>query len=168
VRIKAAVPPPGGAYYIAGRRLEVKIGARFILVPYGGASPSIVATAGGHTDVTFSSPSEVITQVRAGNLRVLAVLGEKRSPLLPKVPTLLEKGIDLTAGSWRGIVAPQGTPADRIELLSKAFQKAIESDFIKSFSKESGMISDYLGPEDFRVFMEEEEEKYREVLTETD
>jgi tripartite-type tricarboxylate transporter receptor subunit TctC len=139
-----------------------------ILVPYGGASPSIVATAGGHADVTFGSPAEVLTQVKAGNLKVLAVLGEKRSPLLPRVPTLLEKGIDLTAGSWRGIVAPLGTPRDRIQLLNQAFKKALESEFIEAFCRKTGMTSDYLGPEDFRRFMEEEDERYREFLAETD
>jgi len=109
----------------------------------------------------------VITQVEAGNLRVLAVLGETRSPLLPGVPTLREKGIDLTAGSWRGIAAPSGTPVERIQLLNDAFKKALESDYIEAFSQKSGMSSDYLGPDAFRLFMEEEEEKYREILDET-
>lgn len=163
-KIKAAVPPPGGAYYFIARSLEEAIGARFVLIPYGGASPSIVATAGAHTDVTFYSPAEVINQVEAGNLKVLAVLSEKRNPLFPEVPTLSEKTIEMSAGSWRGIVAPAGTPPERIELLNGAFKKALESDFIKTFSQRSGMSIDYLGPEGFRSFMESENDKYSKLI----
>jgi tripartite-type tricarboxylate transporter receptor subunit TctC len=52
--------------------------------------------------------------------------------------------------------------------LNEAFKKALESDFMQDFSHRTGMTSEYLGPEDFFIFMEEEEEKYRKILTETD
>jgi putative tricarboxylic transport membrane protein len=162
--IKAATAPPGGAYFFVARAFEEETGTRFRLIPYGGANPAVVATAGGHIDITFYSPAEVLAQVEAGNIRVLAVMSEKSHPLLPGVPTLSELGIKLVAGSWRGITAPKGTPEDRIEILHQAFKKALESEAILELSRNTGFSIDYLGPDAFGKYMDEENRKYQRIL----
>jgi hypothetical protein len=74
----------------------------------------VQALMGNHIQALVASPPEVIEQVRGGKMKVLAVMSDKRSAILPDVPTLKEKGIDLSIGTWRAIGAPAGTPDDTV------------------------------------------------------
>jgi tripartite-type tricarboxylate transporter receptor subunit TctC len=87
-------------------------------VPYKGGAPAIQDLLGGQVDASFQNVNAVIQQINVGKLRALAVTGEKRSPVLPNVPTLTEAGVpNLTVYSWQAVVAPKGLPP---EILNKA------------------------------------------------
>ena len=77
-------------------------------------------------------------------LRLLAVASEKRSPIFPDVPTLKEKGWDVVLAQWRGVLAPKGTPPDRIRALADAFQKGLATDSWKAFRDRTQSVDLFL------------------------
>ncbi|HDM75446.1 MAG TPA: tripartite tricarboxylate transporter substrate binding protein, partial [Deltaproteobacteria bacterium] len=98
-----------------------------IWVPTKGAAPSIVELLGGHVDVITCSLPEAASQIEAGKLKALAIMADKRDPRFPDVPTLKELGINWSAGTWRGLAAPKGTPKEIINILYEKCLKIANS-----------------------------------------
>jgi len=106
----------GGAPHLAGELLKNLAKIEMTHVPYKGSGPSFADLIGGHVSVTFDSMVQSLPYIKGGRLRALAVLGTKRSPLLPEVPTMIESGIagyDLT--NWFGMAVPAATPAEVVQ-----------------------------------------------------
>lgn len=123
----------GGLSHLAAEALSQKIGASFIHVPYQGNAPAVVALLGGHIDAVTSSPSEVSTYVNSGKLRTLGVFADQRFKGVgfDQVPTLKERKIDLSMGTWRGLAGPKNMPADVLEKLSAICIKAANEPAVK-------------------------------------
>ena len=94
---------------------------------------------------------------------LLAVLAETRSPVFPDVPTGIESGVNLVTGTWRGILAPKGTPADVIGKLHDAFLAATKDKEFQNFMTSSGFSIDYQNGKDFYKFMDSESETSRRI-----
>lgn len=95
-------------------------------VPYKGATQAMVDVAGGQVQVMFSAVSVVLPLVREGKLRALAQPNEKRSDLLPDVPTFAEAGLPaFNFSTWLGLYAPKGTPRSVIDRLNAEVRSAI-------------------------------------------
>ncbi len=113
----------GGAPHLAIELLMSMTGAKFTHVPYKGSGPSIADLVGGQVDFTMDSLVQSLPQIQSGRLKAIAVLGAKRSPLLPDVPTVAESGVTgYEFTNWFGLVAPAKTPAD---VISKINQEVI-------------------------------------------
>ncbi|MBK6007231.1 tripartite tricarboxylate transporter substrate binding protein [Ramlibacter ginsenosidimutans] len=115
---------PGSIWHLAAAALEEKTGTKFSHVPFQGAAPAVLALLGGHIDAATVSPAEVATYVQAGKLKMLAVMADQRVKNFEKVPTLKERNIDLSIGTWRGLAAPKNTPPEVIAYLKKVAQEA--------------------------------------------
>lgn len=115
---------PGSIWHLAAAALEEKTGTKFSHVPFQGAAPAVLALLGGHIDAVTVSPAEVATYVQAGKLKMLAVMADQRVKNFEKVPTLKERKIDLSIGTWRGLAAPKNTPPEVIAYLKKVAQEA--------------------------------------------
>ena len=96
-----------------------------IHVPYKGSNAAMTALLGRHVEFA-SLTSEFVPAVRAGQLRLLATMGEERSPTFREVPTMKESGYDFVTDAVYGIVAPAGLPPGIAEKLEQAFTKAAE------------------------------------------
>lgn len=116
---------PGSIWHLAATALEDKAHVKFNHVPFSGAAPALVALMGGHIDAVAVSPAEVSAYVAAGKVKTLAVMAEQRVRGFENVPTLRERGIDLSIGTWRGLAAPKGTPPEVLEALAAASRKAV-------------------------------------------
>lgn len=126
----------GTAPHIAGELFKLSAGLDVVSVPYKGSAPAVVDTIGGTTQFMFPSLFTAYPQVRGGKLRALGIAGDKRSPVLPDVPTLAEQGIaNVSMSQWYAMFAPAKTPKAVIErlnhemsgvLLEKSVQKKIE------------------------------------------
>jgi tripartite-type tricarboxylate transporter receptor subunit TctC len=123
-KIGVANAGPGSIWHLAASALEDKTGVKFNHVPYQGAGPGVLALLGGHVEAAAVSPAEVATYVQAGKLKTLAVMADQRVKGFDNVPTLKERKIDLSIGTWRGIAAPKNTPPQVVAYLKTLAQKA--------------------------------------------
>lgn len=115
----------GDAWHVAALALEEKTKTSFSHVPFQGGNPAVMSLLGGHVDAVTVSPGEVAQHVASGKLRMLAVMADQRMPgVFANAPTFKERGIDLTVGAWRGLVAPKGTPDDVVAKLKDMARKA--------------------------------------------
>jgi tripartite-type tricarboxylate transporter receptor subunit TctC len=103
-----------------------------VRVPFQGAAPLINSTVGGHTPIAFIGLPPAMPLIKEGKLRALAVVGTKRSPDLPDVPTLAEAGIpNQEADLLIGVVAPAGTPGAIVELLQRKIADIVKMPDVK-------------------------------------
>jgi tripartite-type tricarboxylate transporter receptor subunit TctC len=101
----------GTTVHFAGELFAYQAGIKLNHVPFKGANQSIEAVVGGHVPVSVSAVSSTLGFVKSGRVRVLAVMSEKRSALLPDVPTFRELGYkELLSDTWLGLLAPAGLP----------------------------------------------------------
>ncbi len=116
----------GSIWHLAAAALEDKTGARFRHVPFQGAGPAVVALLGAHIDAVAVSPAEVYANVASGKFRTLAVMADQRAKGFENVPTMKERNIDLSIGTWRGLGVPKDTPKEIVDVLSAATKKIVE------------------------------------------
>lgn len=154
----------GSIWHIAGIALEEATGVTFTFVPFDGAAPSVAALLGGHINAVTCSPSEVLSGVQSGDLRILAVLSDTRSQLFPDVPTAKELGCDVNVMAWGGFALPKGTPKEVYNIIADAFAKAFQSETFKKVMEERGIQMAYLDGPSFAEFAKEQFEMYMELI----
>jgi tripartite-type tricarboxylate transporter receptor subunit TctC len=98
--------------HLGAELFKAMAGVNILHVQYKGTAQAMLDVIVGNVDMTFSNPAAAYPYLQSGRLRALAVTGEKRSPMLPEVPTIAEAAIPrFEASTWWGILAPAGTPA---------------------------------------------------------
>ena len=155
----------GSIWHLAHAALEDKVGVKFIPVPFSGAAPAVVALLGGHVDAVAVSPGEVATYVAGGKLKTLAVMADQRLKGFDKVPTLKERGIDLSIGTWRGLATPKGTPADVVAVLTEATRQSAEEPVVKESLDRLSMGYSYADAETFRANMKRDNDIFKALVT---
>lgn len=142
-----------------------KSGTNGLHVPYKGGAPAITDLIGGHADVSFQNINAVISHIKAGKLKALAITSDKRSPLLPQVPTLAEAGVkDVDVYSWQGIAAPKGLPKDVKAKLHGAIVGALQDNDVKQRLEEQGFEVVANSPDEFKKFQTQELARWRAVI----
>jgi len=117
----------GGNNHLAGALFAKAAGVSITHVPYKGTGPAVADVISGQITMNFSSLPPAVSQVKGGNLKALAVTGNKRVKSMPDVPTLKEQGIDVVVTSWQGLFAPAKTPADILDKIDKATKEAMKN-----------------------------------------
>jgi tripartite-type tricarboxylate transporter receptor subunit TctC len=116
-----ASPGAGSQAHLAGALLELSTGVQLLHVPYRGIAPAVTDLVGGQVSMMFAPLQTALPFIRSGKLRALGIASQKRSPLLPDLPTIAEQGVaKFEAVSWYALMVPAGTPADVIEKLHAA------------------------------------------------
>lgn len=135
-------------------------------VTYDGGGPLTSALLGKKIDVGFSGLAEFTDQIASGKLRVLAVSGEERLPQkeLAEVPTLTESGIDLVFLNWRGVLAPPDISDERRDELIGYLEEMHDSAAWKKQLSTYGWTDDFKTGDDFRTFLEEQDERVSGTL----
>ncbi len=154
---------PWGAADMPWKQIMKKAGITSKVVPHDGGGPALTAILGGHIDLTGGFAAQSLPHVKAGKLRVLAVLDDRRDSDLPDVPTAREEGVDVVYLMWRGILTPKGTPRPVIDKLAAAFKKMTEDKSVIDMLKRFGDSPNYLGPDEFGKIWREEYETYKEL-----
>lgn len=156
----------GSIWHIAAASIEKECGVQFTHVPFDGAAPAVAALLGGNIQAVTVSPSEVKNNVDSGDFKVLCVLGESRSSVVPDVPTAQELGIDITIQGWGGFAVPKDIPQAVIDILEKASETAINSDSVKKTLADRGYEHAYLSGSDMDQKASEELAYYSELIPE--
>lgn len=139
----------GAIWHLAATGLEQLAGVKFTHVPFNGAGPAVTSLLGNHIDAVAVSYPEVVAQVDAGKLRVLAVLSDQRLEKAPNVPTAKEQGYDISIGTWRGIGVPKSTPKEIVSFLEDTLTKAAKSDEFVKFMNNTNNDIEILNSKDF-------------------
>lgn len=155
----------GAIWHLAAEALGDKTGVKFNHVPYEGANPAVTALLGSHIEAVTVSPAEVINHVKAGKIRLLAVMGDQRSPAFDQVPTLKEKGVDLTIMTWRGIMVSKKTPDDVVKVLREAAKKTAEDPAFKEVLTKMNLTSAYLDASEFKTFVAKDNAFFKALMT---
>jgi tripartite-type tricarboxylate transporter receptor subunit TctC len=162
--IKMGNAGPGSIWHLAHAALEDKVGVKYNPIPFGGAAPAVLALLGGHVDAVAVSPGEVSTHVASGKLKTLTVMADRRLKGFDAVPTLKERGIDLSIGTWRGLAAPKATPPEVIAILVEATRKAADEAVIKDTLDRLSMGFAYADAETFRAAMKRDNELFKQLV----
>ena len=154
----------GSIWHLAAAGLEDKAGVKFNHVPYQGAAPGVVALLGGHIDAVAVSPGEVATHVQGGKLKMLAVMADQRIKAFDKVPTLKERKIDLSIGTWRGLAVHKATPADVVTVLRDATRKAAADPALPEALEKLNLGFAYLDAPDFGQAMQRDHDYFKQLV----
>jgi tripartite-type tricarboxylate transporter receptor subunit TctC len=134
-------------------------------IPYKGGAPAMTDLLGGQVDATFMNINTGLANINAGKLRALAVTSNKRSPLLPDVPTLEELGIKgLTVYSWQAVAAPKGLPAGIKAKLHDAIVEALNDPQVKPKLLEVGFEIVGDTPDHFTAYQASEYARWKKVI----
>ncbi len=133
-------------------------------VPFAGGNPALAAVLGGHISAIMAT--EFLPQAKAGKLRVLAIVGEKRSAELPEVPTFLELKYPLKLGLYGGIVGPKGMPPVIVKKLEQVFQEAAKDEAFQKVMKNFLMAVTIRNSSEFEQLITETYNEYGSVLKE--
>ena len=134
-------------------------------VPYKGGAPAVNDLLGNQVDFSFQNVNAVLPHIRAGKLRAIAVTGDKRSPVLPDVPTLAEAGVKgAEVYSWQGMAAPKGLPPATKKKLSDAVIAAMQDPETKKRMLDQGLEIVASTPEDFTAFQLREWARWKTLI----
>lgn len=144
--------------------IENKVGVKFNHIPYNGAGEVVPALLGNHADFALMGPGEAIGQIKSGQFRPLGLMANERISSLSDVPTLNELGYNVVSGTWRGIAVPKGTDPKIIEKLNNAIKNITSSEEFTEFMEKANFGVNYLGPEEFGNFIEEDTVVIKEII----
>ena len=137
-KLNYAAAAQGGGPHLAGELLKVMAKVEISHVAYKGAAQVMTDLIAGRTQLSFASLPSVISHVRSGKLRAIAVTSTKRSAAMPDLPTMIESGYPgFELGAWQGMFSTAGTPRPIIDKLHREIIKAIHTpEVLKSFAAE--------------------------------
>lgn len=155
----------GTAPHFAAELFKLSTQTSLLHVPYKGSAPAINDTIGGQTHVMFPSLFTGVPFVKAGRLQALAIAGNKRSSLLPDVPTLKEQGVDgVEVEQWYAIFAPAKTPKDVIAKINQALNKVLDDKDIIKRIEGHGADVETSTPEQLADMVRKDLSKWRQVV----
>lgn len=131
----------GTGQHLIGAQFGIGSGVDIMHVPYKGSGPLTIDLLGGQIDMSFDTVTPVLSHIRAGKLRALAVTTIKRSAALPNVPTLDEAGLKgFDQGTWFGVLAPAATPKEIVTRLNAEIVKIVNSPDFRKRMDEIGAV----------------------------
>jgi tripartite-type tricarboxylate transporter receptor subunit TctC len=155
----------GTTLHLAGEMFKSMAGADLTHIPYKGSGPALTDLIGGQVHMMFANMPGTIQHVQAGRIRGIAVTGDKRSSVVPDLPTLAEAGVPgYRATGWFGIMAPAGTPPEIIKRLNAEFNKALQSPELAEILRHEGAEVAGGTPEDFRRHLRDQIERWAKAI----
>ena len=127
-------------------------GYKMVNVPFAKPGERYLSPLGGHSEVLFEEPGDVVQFLQSGQYRPIVVFGEKRHPAFPDVPASAEFGHHIDLPNWRGIVTSAKVPSAVVAVLNAAAAKAVESPQWKKFCAETYTCIERMSPEEARRF----------------
>jgi tripartite-type tricarboxylate transporter receptor subunit TctC len=158
-------PGSGSPAHLTGAAFSQQTGNAVVYVPYKGTPPMVQALLAGDIQMAFPTWTGIIGPVRAGKLRVLAVMARERMPELPDVPTTVEAGFpQLVGGNWWVLSAPRGTNPRIAERLAADFRKVLSDPAVRKRIGELGHVPIGLAPAETAAFLKSESARYKAIV----
>jgi tripartite-type tricarboxylate transporter receptor subunit TctC len=141
-------------------------GIKFTQITYKGDGPAALALASKEVDVSCQPVGPLRTFMEAGKIRVLAFQSDRRSFELPDIPTLKEKGINWSAGTFEGLIAPKDIPAEIVTILERALEETMKDNSLGESFKKFDVIVEYKNNKDLTTYVAQQDKNYRGILKE--
>ena len=164
-KVSFASSGAGSSDHLTAALFWQRTGTTGLHVPYKGGAPAITDLLAGHAQASFQNVNAVLAHIKSGKLKALAVTGDKRSAVLPDVPTLAEAGVkDVDVYSWQAVAAPKGLPADVKSKLHGALVAALKAPDVQKSLGEQGFEIVANTPEQFTQFLNDELARWKQVI----
>ena len=156
---------PGSLPDLCGELYAQRAGVKLVGVPYPGSPQITTDLIGSRINMSFQIASSVVGQIQAGQIKALAVATDRRSDLLPDVPTMEEAGMpDFNTPLWFGLLAPAGTPRPVVDKLAAAAKQAMHTpEYVELLAKQ-GFAPQDMGPDAFGAFIKSEITRWSAVV----
>jgi tripartite-type tricarboxylate transporter receptor subunit TctC len=155
----------GTSQHLAGELFKARTHTDIVHVPYKGTSPSLTAVVAGEVQFSFANVPAILGHVKSGRLRPIAVVGARRSELMPEVPTMKEAGVEgVEMPVWYALLAPAGTPREIIDALHGAVVRAVQDPDFRRRLQEQGTDPVANTPEEFAKMLREDIARYAEAV----
>ncbi len=157
----------GGSTNLAPRLFNMVAGIKTTQVPYKGAGNAMIDVLGGQVHYYMSVPVNIVTLVREGKLRAIAVTGDKRISAFPEVPSMAELGFpEVSLNTWQGVGAPGGTPKSIIDKIAAEIQKLVAKPETQKKLDAQGFVPYFHGPEETARMIRNDIEKFAKIIKE--
>jgi tripartite-type tricarboxylate transporter receptor subunit TctC len=157
----------GSAGHLAGEMFKKEAGIFALHIPYNGGNPAQLALLSAQVDFNLDNLATAAPNIRSGKLKALAVTSLSRSAALPEVPAMSETLKGFAIDTWWGLVAPAGTPKERIAQLHQAFTAALQAPETKTRFNTLFAEPVPSTPAAFDAWMQAERRKYEKVVKDT-
>jgi tripartite-type tricarboxylate transporter receptor subunit TctC len=156
----------GTTNHLAGELFKKRTGVDVLHVPYRGTGPALQDLLAGRHAFIFATLGPVMENIRAGQLVPVALMADKRSSVMPDIPTTAEAGLpDFVGGTWNVVAAPAGTARTIVDRLNASVNKALVDPVLSERLKALNMeTSDAPSPASTKAFVEAEIVKWRDVV----
>lgn len=154
----------GSGPHLATELFQSRTGIKMVHVPYGGGGPAAVGAMTNQVQALFSSVLPVLGMVRGEKLKALAIASDRRSELLPDVPTFLESGLDYRTGTWFGLLVPARTPPAIVDALHRETVAVLADQAVRAKIAEQGAEVVASSPAEFRAFIKDEIGRLADVI----
>jgi tripartite-type tricarboxylate transporter receptor subunit TctC len=155
----------GGLPHLAGELFKLTAGIDIVHVPYRGAAPAINDLLGQQVQMTFLDLPVILPQIKAGNLKPIALGARERAKQAPDVPTTAEVGMpDLLIENWYGMIGPAGLPREILDKINRVAVEAMTDPSVNDKLADQGLTLVPQKPEEFRAFIAAETTKWSNVV----
>lgn len=155
----------GSSLHVAVEVFSQAAGIELIHVPFRGAAPAVTELLAGRIQVMLADVPALQAHVRENTVRALGITSAQRLPILPNLPTMAEAGVPgVVTETWYGVLAPSGTPPDRLTLLSRAFHDTLAQPAVQQRLMEQGGRVVNSNPEEFAAHIRREYTAMAEVV----
>jgi tripartite-type tricarboxylate transporter receptor subunit TctC len=155
----------GGLPHLAGELFKLTAKIDIVHVPYRGAAPAINDLLGQQVQMTFLDLPVILPQIKAGNLKPIALGARERAKQAPDVPTTAEVGMpELLIENWYGMIGPSGLPRDILDKINRVAVEAMSDPNVKDKLADQGLTLVPQTPEEFRAFIASEATKWSNVV----
>lgn len=154
---------------IAGEIIQKEAGVDWAYLSFEGGGERIAAVLGGDAQMIFAAPAEISEQVRAGDLKVIATIGEEPSALFPDAPTLSESGLEQEVPQQlRGIVGPPKMSEEAVEYYSSTLEELTKTEAWAAYTEENGLTTVFQDSDEWAQTLEERNTLLEDTLRELD
>ena len=156
----------GSIQHIAGELFKQLTGTFITHIPYRGSGPAVQDLLGGQVDLHITTPASVVSHIKAGKLKALAVTSSERLTALPQVPTATEAGLNgFNLDSWFALYAPAGTPPEIVQQLNTEIGKILAMPDIRKKAEDAGTLVEHMSPQQLGDFTKKEYEAWGKVIS---
>jgi tripartite-type tricarboxylate transporter receptor subunit TctC len=171
-RLTAAIPGYGATGHLATALFAQEAGVKVDLIPYRGAGPALTDLMGGHVDLFFGTPQQLVQQVATAKIKGYAVTAPERLPELPNIESFVPKyGPKLDIVYWQALYAPAGTPETIVKTLNAALQETVSDPaIVKAWAAQdvSPFPPDQRTPAAAGAFLRGEIDRWGKVIRDND